>query len=433
MRSATEIAPKSLLVAPDRCMYRLAIIATCAAGVDSPCGYENELSTPVESAFSTSRICTWPNRIPERSLKARYATTQSATPVATAIAACWTVAHAAPPPWWILEKNFSSPMPVARAMATSVLESIVNVTMPSTSAGVSPASSSASSTASDGEPQLAAPGVLGEVGGADPDDRRLPGQLARHQAFRSSDRQRRSRGDHVIAEAVAANDFQRDQAVLDGGHLTLERHRVVGVPRHAQPQPDRLDHRVRSRPVGDVALHQTGVGEDVDEDVLGPLGLRLVPVVVDVLVVAGGDRGRHDERRVAVERELGQLRAHLDCRRAHASRLPCVERPGRTRIPVGEVDIRCANRHSDLHGRRVDVAELAEHPHALFEFDERDDERQRAAGHLRRVVHDEAEHRALAAGDDVVGRLSPCPATARAPAGAAGCRRRASGCAARAR
>ena len=98
LRSATETAPKSLLVAPDRCMYRLAIIATCAAGVDSPCGYENELSTPVESAFSTNRICTWPNRIPERSLKARYATTQSATPVATAIAACWIVAHAAPPP-----------------------------------------------------------------------------------------------------------------------------------------------------------------------------------------------------------------------------------------------------------------------------------------------------------------------------------------------
>ena len=59
-----ETAPKSLLVAPDRCMYLLAIIATCAAGVDRPCGYENELSTPVESAFSTNRICTCPNRIP---------------------------------------------------------------------------------------------------------------------------------------------------------------------------------------------------------------------------------------------------------------------------------------------------------------------------------------------------------------------------------
>jgi 3-oxosteroid 1-dehydrogenase len=40
--------------------------------VDRPCGYENELSTPVESAFSTNRICTCPNRIPERSLKAIY-------------------------------------------------------------------------------------------------------------------------------------------------------------------------------------------------------------------------------------------------------------------------------------------------------------------------------------------------------------------------
>ena len=44
--------------APDRCIQRLAIIATCAAGVDNPCGWENELSAPVESAFSTSRVCT---------------------------------------------------------------------------------------------------------------------------------------------------------------------------------------------------------------------------------------------------------------------------------------------------------------------------------------------------------------------------------------
>ena len=39
-------------------------------------------------------------------------------------------------------------MPVARATAISVLESMVNVVSPSTSAGVRPASSSASSTAS---------------------------------------------------------------------------------------------------------------------------------------------------------------------------------------------------------------------------------------------------------------------------------------------
>ena len=59
-------------------------------------------------------------------------------------------------------------------------------------------------------------------------------------------------------------------------------------------------------PVRDVTLDETGVGEDVDEDVLG-LGLGLVAVVVDVLVVAGGDGRRDDERRVAVERQLGQM------------------------------------------------------------------------------------------------------------------------------
>ena len=69
-----------------------------------------------------------------------------------------------------------------------------------------------------------------------------------------------------------------------------------------------------------------------------------------------------------------------------------------------EVDIRCANRHSDLHRRGVDVAQFTEHAHPFLEFDERDDERQRAARHLRRVVHHEAEHRAPAAGDDVVDR-----------------------------
>ena len=34
-----------------------------------------------------------------------------------------------------------------------------------------------------GQPKLTAAGVLREVGGADPDDRRLPGQLTRHQAI----------------------------------------------------------------------------------------------------------------------------------------------------------------------------------------------------------------------------------------------------------
>ena len=53
------------------------------------------------------------------------------------------------------------------------------------------------------------------------------------------------------------------------------------------------------------------------------------------------------------------------------------------RIARREVDIGCANGHSDLHRRGVDVAQLTEHPHPFLEFDERDDERQRAARHLR--------------------------------------------------
>ena len=89
-----------------------------------------------------------PNRKPDRSLNARQHTTTSATPVATAIAACTTVPAAAPPPWCTREKKLRSPMPTLRAMSISSLESMVNVTMPSTSLGARPASSSAALTAS---------------------------------------------------------------------------------------------------------------------------------------------------------------------------------------------------------------------------------------------------------------------------------------------
>ena len=59
------------------------------------------------------------------------------------------------------------------------------------------------------QPKLAAAGVLGEVGGADPDDRRLAGQLTRHQAPPTVS--------VAVAmtwspKAVAANDFQRDRS-----------------------------------------------------------------------------------------------------------------------------------------------------------------------------------------------------------------------------
>src|ERR1700679_4039182 len=152
------------------------------------------------------------------------------------MAACWTVAHAAPPPWWILEKNFRSPMPVARAMATSVLESIVKVTMPSTSPGVRPASSSASRTASAASRSSLRPEFFEKSVAT------IAAFPESSPAIRTPDGQRRVRDD-VIAKAIAANDFQRDQPVVDCGDFAFERHGVVGVPRHTQPQTDRLDER----------------------------------------------------------------------------------------------------------------------------------------------------------------------------------------------
>jgi hypothetical protein len=85
-------------------------------------------------------------------------------------------------------------------------------------------------------------------------------------------------------------------------------------------------------------------------------------------------------------------------------RLPCVERPGRTHVVGGEVDIGCANRHSDLHVRGVDVAQLAEHPHPSSSSTSAVTTQQRAPGHPQGMMHHEAEHRARAAGDGVVDR-----------------------------
>src|SRR3954463_14673794 len=184
------------------------------------------------------------------------------------MAACCTVAQAAPPPWWILEKNFRSPMPVARATAISVLESIVNVVMPSTSAGVTPASSSASSTASAASRSSLRPEFFEKSVAPIPTIAALPdssllipplplapvlasgGSLRLARLIRVSLRsslpvafgaasgvpsngQRRGR-DHVIAKTVATNDFQRDHTVFDLSHLSGERHGVVGIPRHTE-------------------------------------------------------------------------------------------------------------------------------------------------------------------------------------------------------
>ena len=93
----------------------------------------------------------------------------------------------------------------------------------------------------------------------------------------------------MITKAIAANNFHRDESVVDSGNLAVEGDGVIGVPRHTQSQADRPDDSGGPGPIGDEALYQTGVGEDVDENVLGPLGLRLVAVMVDILVIAGRD------------------------------------------------------------------------------------------------------------------------------------------------
>src|SRR3982075_2850894 len=114
-------------------------------------------------------------------------------------------------------------MPVARATATSVLESIVNVTMPSTSAGVRPASSSASSTASAASRSSLRPEFFEKSVAPMPTIAALPENSP---VIRTPDGQRRVRDD-VIAKAVATNDFQRDQPVVDRRDFAFERHGVV--------------------------------------------------------------------------------------------------------------------------------------------------------------------------------------------------------------
>ena len=58
------------------------------------------------------------------------------------------VAQAAPPPWWMREKNDSSPIPRLRAISISGFVSAVKVTMPSTCDASIPASAIAASHAS---------------------------------------------------------------------------------------------------------------------------------------------------------------------------------------------------------------------------------------------------------------------------------------------
>src|SRR5690606_6903185 len=76
--------------------------------------------------------------------------------------------------------------------------------------------------------------------------------------------------------------------------------------------------RTRARPVRHVTLYESGVGEDVDEDVLRTSLLRLVAIVMDVLEITGGERRRNDERGVPVDRQGRKRVAYGDGAGTHA-------------------------------------------------------------------------------------------------------------------
>ncbi len=76
----------------------LVLLATAGMGMMISAGDLIALYLGLELMSLSLYVLAAGNRDSERSLNARYATTTSATPVATAMAACCTVAQAAPPP-----------------------------------------------------------------------------------------------------------------------------------------------------------------------------------------------------------------------------------------------------------------------------------------------------------------------------------------------
>jgi len=123
-------------------------------------GYEKEVSTPVESAFSTSRICTGPKSVPEL-VESTDATTQSATPVATAMAELLDGGRRPRSGREDIGEGTQVPdalWPARRR--TSVFESIVKVTIAvDISGGESASSNRSPEDASASQPEAAAAGV----------------------------------------------------------------------------------------------------------------------------------------------------------------------------------------------------------------------------------------------------------------------------------
>src|SRR5215472_2081319 len=220
------------------------------------------------------------------------------------MAACPTVPQAAPPPWGTRLKNVSSPMPVARAISTSSVESIANVTMPSTSAGSRPASASAAVTASHARRSSVRPESLENSFAP------MPTIAARSRsgwAIGSGREGHRDGPCHVLPEPVAPDHLDLHLPVVHGGHAAAHPHPVSGEVRGSEPDPDAPDGRVGARPVGDEAADEAVGGQDVHEDPRHAPLPRQAHVVMHVLVVAAGDGAGDDERRGHLHDQLGQL------------------------------------------------------------------------------------------------------------------------------
>ena len=199
-------------------------------------------------------------------------------------------------------------------MSISGLVSAVKVTMPSTSAGAMPASRRAAADGLDGQPQLGAAGVLGELGGADAGDGRVAGEgvVARVAALTTGSRQARvgptgsatrtvpvTWSPQAVAPRTATSTTPRPVGVdrrpwrsTDAGEASWCRRGSSGRPGGWRPP----ETAAGPGPVGDVPADQAVGGEDVHEDVLRPPLVGQLGVVVDVLVVAAGEGAGHDQR-----------------------------------------------------------------------------------------------------------------------------------------
>ena len=142
---------------------------------------------------------------------------------------------------------------------------MVNVVSPSTSAGVRPQSASAASVASTESCSSERPDSLENSVAPIPAIAAAPDR--RHRRRRRATDGHRA-GD-VVAEATRCRPRRRRRPPsVDLGHRAGEHQRVAGVRRRAEPDRDRPRARRGPGPVGDVALHQPGGGQDVEEDVL---------------------------------------------------------------------------------------------------------------------------------------------------------------------